>query len=341
MSILEQLKKPIIQAPMAGSTTPALVSAVSDAGALGSFGAALMSPDDAARAIHEIRENTKEPFNFNVFSPEPCTVSKAKQENMREILKQVTKELHADISLSDEEYKPPFEKLLKVALEENVPVFSFTFGAPEKAAIDALKENGTFVIGTATNLEEAKILETRGVNAIVLQGVEAGGHRGTFDPLKDDKLSRNALFKAVYRQVNLPLIAAGGIGNHQDVKSALDMGASAVQIGTLFLTTDESGANSTYRAQLLAQTEDSETVLTRAFTGRFARAIPNLYTKRMAKYEDDILSFPIQGRLSAQIRKTATKEKNKDFMSLWAGEKAYLCEELSAKELLDILYPNE
>lgn len=325
---------PIIQAPMAGgSTTPELVSAVSNAGGLGSFAAGYLSPEEIHNNIRQIRKLTHKPFGVNLFIPEKFTAT-------AEEIKKAYAEIRLaclELNIPNESPLPPyaqsFEKQIQVILDEKVPVFSFTFGTLDLRWIEALKKNKIIVIGTATSSEEAKQLEENGVDMIVAQSASAGGHRGTFIGKAEDSLfSLDELIPAIQKQVKIPIIAAGGIMNSADLRNALDLGAGCVQIGTAFLTCLESGISEAYKKVLLNQKTDS-TVLTRVFSGKFARGIRNKFIDNMQNKL--ILDYPIQNALTTPMRKIAKEKNNTEYMSLWAGQRVSQCKNLSAQALIN------
>jgi nitronate monooxygenase len=325
---------PLIQAPMAGGiTTPELVAAVSKAGAVGSLGAAMMQPDELRKAIHRIREMTRRPFNVNLFAIAPLH-KPVSYEPFLEHLKKYEKELK--FTASTELHQPPsFEAQVEVLLKEAVPIFSFTFGIAPLSVIRDFHRQGALVIGTATHLNEALALQEAGVDFIVVQGKEAGGHRGTF--LEDALLPTLDLVKQIHAQVKKPLIASGGIMHPNEVRLALKAGAAAVQAGTAFITCHESGASPAYKKALL-EWKSRGTVLTSAFTGRRARAVQNRFIQELGDIE--VPAFPIAQSLTAPMRKAATAAGNAEFMSLWAGEHYHLCNNHTAAELVAHLTSN-
>ena len=230
---------------------------------------------------------------------------------------------------------PPFsfEEQVEVILQEGVPVFSFTFGILPRSLISRFQQSGTLVYGTATTPEEAEELEKLGVDAIVCQGQEAGGHRGNFS--SDDPLySLSTLLMLIKERVETPLIAAGGIMNGSSVAAAFLLGAEAVQMGTAFITTTESGAPPAYKEALLKRS-GPPTVLTKAFTGKLARAVMNPFIKEFEG--GSVPPYPIQHFLTHPLRTLAAREGCSDLIALWAGQGYPLCRALSAKELIDEL----
>jgi len=326
---------PIIQAPMAGGvTTPQLVASVANSGGLGSLGAAYMTPEDIQNNIHAIRKLTDKPFAVNLFAPETCSTSRDKQLAMCTILNDVCKELDVQVKPAEPPFSLPFDEQLAVIIEQHVAIFSFTFGNLEKKYFDQLKRHNIKIIGTATSLNEATALQDAGVDAIVAQGIEAGGHQGTFAGNQAEP--QNKLMPLVTHGVNhlnVPIIAAGGIADATGMMAALKHGAQAVQIGSAFLTTTESGAHPKYKEILLNTTADN-TRLTKVFSGRLARVINNKFVELMQPHERDICPFPLQNKLTKQIRNAASEQNNPEFMSLWAGQNASLCKAVSASNLV-------
>ncbi len=329
------IKYPIIQAPMAGgATTPALVAAVSNAGGLGSLGAGYMKPDDIKRAIKDIRLLTDKPFAVNLFVPEQAEASRSQIADMMQLIGQSCKELKFNIPPISPPYAPSFDEQINVVVQEKVPIFSFTFGIPDPSWIKKLKRNNTLLIGTATNKEEAILLEKNGIDFIVAQGSEAGGHRGTFMGEAENSLScLPELVADLNANVKTPIIAAGGIMDGKDIVASLSQGAQGVQIGTAFLTCDESGIHPTYKSALLNASKDN-TVLTRAFSGKLARGINNQFISRMKLHENETLPYPIQHTLTSTMRKESAEQHNTDFMSLWAGQSVHLAKTISTAELM-------
>lgn len=329
------IRHPLIQAPMGGGFTPApLVAAVCKAGALGSIAGAYLTPDGIAHAAEEVRERTNKPFAINLFAGGTAG-GKVDPEPMLEVLAR----WHARLGLEPPGAVPappdPFDAQLEAVLAATPAVFSFTMGVPEAAAISALKARGIFVIGTATTVEEARVLEAAGVDAIVAQGSEAGAHRGSFlSPPEDPPLVGGiALVPQVVDAVRLPVIASGGIMDGRGVAAALALGASAVQLGTAFLTVEESGASAAYRNALLGAADDG-TVVTRAFSGRPARGLRNGFISDVERSATPVPPFPIQNALTRPMRNAATAAGETDAMSLWAGQAASLARRESAAALV-------
>ncbi|HEX2911164.1 MAG TPA: nitronate monooxygenase [Chloroflexia bacterium] len=326
---------PIIQGPMAGGpTTPALVAAVSNGGGLGSLGAAYLTPDQMRKDIREIRSLTAKPFGVNLFIPGPAQAQPQAIERMQQILATYRRELGLETPEIKAPYIPSFEEQIQVALEERVPVFSFTFGLLPARWVQEMKAAGIVVMGTATTVQEGIALEKSGVDGIVGQGSEAGGHRGTFlAPVPQSLIGTMALIPQLVDAVKIPVVAAGGIMDGRGIAAALTLGADAVQLGTAFLATPESGAHPDYKTLLQKSPEDS-TTLTRVFSGRYARGLRNRFTEELQDHEAELLPFPIQNSYTRDIRTAANKQNRTEFMSLWAGQGVRLTRALPAAELV-------
>lgn len=333
---LLNIRYPIIQAGMAGGpTTPELVAAVSEAGGLGTLGAGYMEPDDIRTAIHEIRQMTDRPFGVNLFIPEAINVDQAKIEWTSDLLDHYRAELHTERPAQVKTEGPPFEEQLAVIIEEEVPVFSSTFGVPSKAVVEILKERGVIVLATATSVGEAVALEESEVDVIVGQGSEAGGHRGTFGgTFEASMIGTMALIPQLVDHVRIPVIASGGIMDGRGTAAALALGAEGVQMGTAFLTCKESGTPLAHREAIISSTDES-TVVTRAFSGKPARGINNRFISEMEPYRGEFPDYPIHNSLTKGIRSAAKQQDQPEYMSLWAGQASALSREQSAAELVN------
>ncbi len=329
---------PIICAPMAGGpSTPALVAAVCEAGALGSLGAGYLEPEAIRELVHEVRARTRRPFAVNLFIPEPAARSPTDEEvsAARAALEPIRRELGLD-SPGDAPRltAPPFEAQLAVVKAERVPVFSFTFGALPEPEVRALRALGTAVLGTATTVEEARTLEASGVDAVVAQGSEAGGHRGTFAGAAERALvGTMALVPQVVDAVKLPVVASGGIMDGRGVVAAFALGASAVQLGTAFLTATESGAHALHKRELLSRRHDDATRLTRSYTGKMVRGFTNRFMVDVER-AGAILPYPYQNALTAPIRQAAARLGRSELASMWAGQGAPLALERGAGDMV-------
>ncbi|BDG01218.1 NAD(P)H-dependent flavin oxidoreductase [Anaeromyxobacter oryzae] len=326
---------PILLAPMAGGpSTPELVAAVSGAGGLGSVGAAYLSPEQIADACRRIRALTDRPFGLNLFAGGyPASA----QVEARAALG-VVAEAHARLGLPAPALPAvppdPFPEQLEAVLETRPALFSFTFGVPAADDLARVRARGILVAGTATTVEEARALADAGVDAIVAQGGEAGGHRGTFCGAFEAALVPTLeLTAAIAREVRVPVIASGGLMDGRDVARALAAGAQAAQLGTAFLACPESGASPAYKQALLAARSDT-TVVTRAFSGRPARGLANAFIAAAEGRPGAILPYPLQNALTRGMRQAAAKQGQPDYLSLWAGQGVARVRALPAAELV-------
>ncbi|MBS4209442.1 nitronate monooxygenase [Bacillus sp. FJAT-50079] len=337
-----QIEHPIIQAPMAGGvTTSSLVSAVSNHGGLGMIGAGYMSPGQIREQIKDVRKLTANQFGINLFVPNEFTV----KENDIVISNQLLQPIRDQLNIKQENVKLPspkeyfhiFHEQIQVIIEEKIPVCSFTFGIPSKEVISALKQKGIILIGTATTVKEAIEVEKSGMDIVVVQGSEAGGHRGNFiSSAEDGMIGLMSLIPQVVDHVSIPVIAAGGIMDGRGVMAAICLGAKAVQMGTAFLTCSESGAHQMHKDAILNSDED-ETAVTRAFSGKWARGIKNQLIREMQDFEVDFPVFPIQNTLTQSIRKASSKQNNCEFMSLWSGQSPRLAKNQSVESLINAI----
>jgi nitronate monooxygenase len=326
---------PVFQAPMAGGpSTPELVAAVSDAGGLGATGVGYVGPDAVRETIRAIRALTTKPFGINLFAPEATPAVPSAGDVAR--AQAAVAPFRTEVGLAPAATPAaahPFREQLRVVLEERVPVFSFTFGALSPEDVAALARSGAVVMGTATSVREARALEATGVHAIVAQGAEAGGHRGTFlGPVEGGLAGTLALVPQVVDAVRVPVVAAGGIMDGRGIAAALALGAAAAALGTAFLACPESGASRPYKEAVLARRDADETTLTRAFSGRWARGIRNRFTEALA--DAPVLPYPLQNSMTADLRREAAKAGKGDLLSLWAGQGVALARARPAADLL-------
>ena len=317
-----ELNHPIILAPMANASTPALVAAVSNEGGLGSIGAARLAPDAITTAIRDVRAKTNRLFAVNLFAPLPVIVDAAKIETVRRLLEPYYREVGLD-EVPAPPVKPPycFDDQLSAVLDEKPPVVSFTFNLLPVDAMRRVRASGAMTIGTATNVAEARALEEVGVDAIVAQGGEAGGHRGTFiGPFEDSLIGLMALLPAIAGAVRVPVIAAGGIMDGRGIRAALGLGASAAQIGTAFLGCPENSAvNPVYRATVL-DAADKPTTIARVYSGRYARMIRNRYVTEMSAHEASLPAYPVMGALTQPFMQAAAAQKRADLAQMLVGQ---------------------
>ena len=317
------LEHPIIQAPMGGGgSTPALTAAVCEAGGLGSVAAAYLDPAQITEAVRAVRSRTERAFNVNLFAPMPAASPPADSSAALERLTPMHAALGLPAPALPVTSRQPFEGQLAAVLESGAAVFSFTFGIPPERDLQALKRRGMFLIGTATTVDEARALEAAGVDAVVAQGSEAGAHRGTFAASFDGAMvGTMALVPQVVDAVRVPVIASGGIMDGRGVAAALALGAAAVQMGTAFLTSDESGIPEAHKDAILSARED-QTRITRAFSGRQARGIVNEFIEVVedAAAPEAILPYPLQNALTQPLRRAAAAQNDARYLSLWAGQ---------------------
>jgi nitronate monooxygenase len=333
------LAHPLIQAPMAGgATTPELVSAVSEAGALGFIGAAYLQPDEILALSRAVRARTSRPFGINLFAPVPATEP---PEDVGPALARLAS-YHAELGLPEPALPLSssfdFEAQLGAALESGASAFSFTFGLLASSATAAIRGRGMYLIGTATTVDEALQLEAAGVDAVVAQGSEAGAHRGTFAADFDAALvGTMALVPQIADAVRIPVIASGGIMDGRGMAAALLLGADAAQLGTAFLTCHEAGIPEAYKSAILEARED-HTRVTRVFSGRPARGLVNRFmTEVEADGREVILPYPLQNALTRPLRAAAARQERREFLSLWAGQGVRLARRQSATELVNRL----
>jgi nitronate monooxygenase len=315
------IEHPIIQGPMGGGpSTPELVAAVSNAGGLGSLGAAYQTPDQITDTIRRIRALTSRPFNVNLFSGGWNSNLSFEAGPMLALLTDIHEKLGLPPPAAPMPVPDPFPAQLEAVLDARPPIFSFTFGIPDRDAISRLKSRGIAILGAATTVQEARQLEHAGVDAIVAQGSEAGAHRGTFlDSFESSMVPTLELVRAIASVASIPLIATGGLMDGRDIVAAMEAGASAAQLGTAFLASPESGASPAYKQAILAAKEDT-TVITRAFSGRPARGLRNAFIEQMDAQRDVILPYPLQNALTRSMRTAAAQQGLPDYLSLWAGQ---------------------
>ena len=333
------LQHPIMQAPMAGGgDTPELVAAVCNAGGLGFIGAAYSSPQQIVELARAVRSQTQRPYGMNLFAPlAPPTAGNVDAALDR--LSPFFAELGLPVPTRPALPANTFADQLAAALTTDASVFSFTFGILPADAIEAIKQRNMFLMGTATTVDEAIVLEKAGVDAVVTQGSEAGGHRGTFaGSFSSGMVGTISLVPQTVDAVGIPVIVSGGIMDGRGIAAALALGASAVQMGTAFLTCHESGIPAAYKEAILSAHED-QTRITRAFSGRPARGIVNRFMTELepAGYGDDsdaILPFPLQNILTRPLRTAAGKQGRAEFLSLWAGQGVRMARQQSAAELI-------
>jgi nitronate monooxygenase len=344
MTLLEMLAidLPIIQAPMAGVSSPAMAAAVANAGALGSIGVGATDAAGARRMIEAVQQRSRRSLNVNVFCHQPARpdpdVDSAWINRLRPYFQRhgaqppaQLKEIYRSFLADDE--------MLAVLLSTRPRVVSFHFGLPAAARIRALRDAGMVLLASATNLSEARAAAAAGVHAVVAQGYEAGGHRGLVDPdAPDDALSTSVLTRLLVREIHLPVIAAGGIMDGAGIAAMLRLGASAAQLGTAFIACPESDADAGYR-QALASEAAQHTVMTRAISGRPARCLSNAFTALGAGVQpQQIPRYPLAYDAGKALNLAAKAAGNAGFGAQWAGQGAPFARTgLTAAELVTAL----
>jgi nitronate monooxygenase len=311
---------PIIQGPMGGGpSTPELVAAVSNAGGLGSLGAAYLTPEKIIETIRRIRILTDKPFNVNLFAGGYVAKTHADPAPMLALIGEIHEALKLPPPVLPQLPPDPFPAQLEAVLDSAPSIFSFTFGIPNAAMMAQLRARDIATMGTATTVEEARLLADAGVDAIVAQGAEAGAHRGTFAGSFEASLVPTLdLVRGIHGAVSVPVIASGGLMEGREIRVAMNAGASAASLGTAFLTCPESGAPEAHKRAILDARKDT-TVLTRAFSGRPARGLPNTFIAKLAGKENLILPYPLQNMLTRAMRTAAASRGDTGFLSLWAG----------------------
>ncbi len=330
---------PLIQAPLAGVQGARLAMAVSNAGGLGSLPAALLTPQALVQELQALRDGTDKPFNVNFFAHTPPPADEAREARWRERLGTYYAEFGIDpAQIKAGPGRQPFTPEIADLVEPfRPPVVSFHFGLPPADLLARVKGWGSLILGNATTVDEARWLEAQGVDAVIAQGWEAGGHRGHF--LSDD-LTRQpgtmALLPQIVRAVKVPVIAAGGIADVRGIRAALALGASAVQLGTAFLLCDEATTSAPHRAAL-RDPANHHTAVTNLFTGRPARGIVNRLMREVGPLSDTAPQFPLATSGVAPLRAKAEAQGSGDFSPLWAGQNFSAVREIGAAALVNEL----
>ncbi|MEU6181750.1 nitronate monooxygenase [Streptomyces coeruleorubidus] len=329
---------PIVQAPMAGGVSvPKLAAAVCEAGGLGFLAAGYKTADGMYEEIKQLRSLTGRPFGVNLFMPQPEYADPAAIDVYAHQLAGEASWYEAELGDPDSGRDDGYETKLAVLRDNPVPVVSFHFGTPSREVVDALHRVGTFVLVTATTPDEARAVERAGADAVIAQGIEAGGHQGTHRDIPETDGSGIGLLSLVAQireTVSLPIIAAGGIMRGGQIAAVLAAGASAAQLGTAFLATAESGANALHK-QALTNPLFVRTELTRAFSGRPARGLVNRFLREHGPYAP--AAYPEIHHLTAPLRKAAAKAGDAQGMALWAGQGHWMARELPAGQLVEVL----
>lgn len=321
---------------MAGISTPQLAASVSNAGGLGMLGLGSSNVDKARKMILETKELTQKPFGVNVFCNNPPVRDPIREEQW---LKHLSPLFEALGTKGPDRVKEPYKSflqnpnMLETLLESRPDVVTFHFGVPSVEAVKRLREIGIYTMATATNLQEALTIQNLGIDAVVAQGLEAGGHRGMFDPnAKDEQWSTMVLVKILSQRLKIPIIAAGGIMDGHMAKAMIDVGASAVQLGTAYLLCPESAADKGYREDLKSSRSQS-TQLTSAISGRPARGIDNDFIRYCNTFETpSSADYPLAYDAFKQLHAAEPNGQYK-YAAHWAGQGAPLARELGAGDL--------
>lgn len=329
------IELPIIQAPMAGVQDCALAIAVSNAGGLGSLPCAMLSLDALRTELAMLKANTSKPFNVNFFCHTPPTPSAERESAWRALLAPYYKEYDIDAdAIPAGPGRVPFCAEAADVLDQFMPpVVSFHFGLPSPQLLTRVKSWGATILASATTVEEARWLEAHGADAIIAQGLEAGGHRGIF--LSEDlntQVGTFALLPQIIRTVKIPVIASGGIADAKGVAAAMTLGATGVQIGTAYMLCPEATTSVVHRAALKSEAAQ-QTALTNLFTGRPARGIVNRFMRDLGPINDVVPAFPLATAAVVPLRAAAESQGVGDFSPLWAGQNVCGCQEIPAADL--------
>ena len=332
------IELPIIQAPMAGVSTPEMAAAVSNAGGLGSIGVGSVDAETTRQMIAAVRSRTDGPFNVNVFCNQPAVADPARELGWLVRLGPEFARYGAQPPARLTEIYQSFlndDAKLAVLLAERPPIVSFHFGVPSRDRIEALRAAGIVLLATATSLEEGRAVAAAGIDAVVAQGYEAGGHRGVFDPdAPDDRLGTVALTRLLVSKLDVPVIAAGGIMDGAGIAASLALGAVAAQLGTAFVACPESSADAGYRAALLGPAAQ-HTVMTAAISGRPARCLANRFTHLARGVQRQAIpSYPIAYDAGKALHAAAKTAGEFGYGAQWAGQGAPLARSLPAAELV-------
>ncbi|QGZ48726.1 DUF561 domain-containing protein [Streptomyces sp. QHH-9511] len=330
------IELPIVQGPFGGGLSSVeLAVAVSEGGGLGSYGAHLLAPEEITDLVARLKADTDRPFAVNLWVPlEDGTALRPSEAELAAHVARlqpyydelgVTAPTAAGVAA-----RPDFDAQLDALIAAAPPAISLVMGLPAPRLVEETRRLGIALIGTATTVDEAVALERSGVDAIVASGTDAGGHRGAFlRPVRESLVGTFSLVPQVVDAVTVPVVAAGGIADGRGIAAALALGADAVQIGTGFLVSRESGASAVHK-RALGTPEARTTVLTRLFSGRTARGIPNRFVRDMAAHEDHVPPYPVQNALMQPIRRAAGAQGRPEYVNLWAGQAAALAQESPA-----------
>lgn len=342
-SCLLGVKYPVIQAPMLGVTTPEMVAAANKAGTLGSLALGDLPAGKCIELIRATRTITANKFAVNIFVnkiPEITPELRLKYDRVKSLIEEIAKQEKVDVDLPsiDSLKLTNYQDQIDVIIAEKCKIVSFTFGNLNAESIKKLKENDTILIGTCTSVEEALVLDESGIDIICVQGIEAGGHRGSFIGEDIPQIGGLSLLAQVRDVVARPLIYAGGLYNANTIMAARALGAQGYQVGSILLGSQESVLMH-FEKQRLRTAKQSDIVLTRSFTGRYARGIKNKFIELLGRTNDQ-LPYPYQNKLTAELRKKSKEAANPDFVSIWAGQSLNGFSSLSTTDILNDLIAN-
>ncbi|MGR3854391.1 NAD(P)H-dependent flavin oxidoreductase [Chryseobacterium indologenes] len=331
------IQYPLIQAPMFGVSTVQMAVAAAKAGCLGSLALADLSADQSVELIRETKELTDKPFAANIFVhhiPEVTDDLKEKYSKTKQFIEELAKNNSIEVHLPDlEEISVnSYHDQVDAIIEEGCKIVSFTFGNLNDKSIQKLHENGVTLIGTCTSVKEALLLEKSGIDIICVQGIEAGGHRGSFEAENIPQIGGLSLLSQIYDRVNVPLIYAGGIYGAKTLQAVKDLGAQGFQVGNLLLASQES-ALLPFEKERLKRVREEEIVLTKSFSGRYARGVKNKFIETLENSEY-ILPYPYQNKLTNALRKAAKALQNPEFAGIWVGQSIHRYSEQSTEEIL-------
>lgn len=326
---LLKIEYPFIQAPMLGYTTPQMVATAANSKVLGSLPLGLMSDAKATEAIHSVKKLTQKPFSVNVFAhPEMKVLPDVSLATLHSYYQNYGLPFP---HLPEQNPYPSYEGLVDIIIEEGIPVVSFTFGIPSPDILHRLKRKNTVLIGVATSTEEAKKIEQEGLDIVVAQGIEAGGHRASFLSHDLPQVGLISLLPQIVDSVKLPVVAAGGLAEARSIAAAFILGAEGVQIGSALLRSKESAASAIHKA-LIQSSTDTGTTLTNAWTGRLARMIPNDFIN--GAKQENILPYPYQNYMTGALRQYGKETNKPDIQTLYAGQSAKYASAASTSEII-------
>ncbi len=325
---------------MFGVSTPEMTAAAAKVGCLGSLALADLSAEKSVELIRKTKKLTNQPFAVNIFVhhiPEITDELKQQYSKTKKYLENLAQENNMEIDLPELESLKinSYHEQIDAIIEEKCKILSFTFGNLDSQSIQKLKENGMVLMGTCTSVEEALELEKSGIDIICVQGIEAGGHRGSFVSENIPQIGGFSLLSQIYDSVKVPLIYAGGIYNAKTLAAAKELGAEGFQIGSLLLASQESALQD-FEKERLKNINEKDIVLTKSFSGRYARGIKNKFIETIENSEY-ILPYPYQNKLTGEMRRIARTVKNDEFVNLWVGQSIVNYSELSTQNILEKL----